>query len=166
MITLKQSYFCSKYIGVKMKSFLQIVRKDQNLLVPPPWEFSRFMYFLGQISSVGKIRIFLCGQYALGELRCQTSLLDHAMYDSQFNVYIWKEVSLPWRSEFSASLLVWRSAVRTLPPATLEKVVSGRKFRITHREWDDNACIIGAWHNSLDWSPPWYLVSPLLKVFF
>ena len=31
------------------------------------------------------------------------------------------------------------------------------------REWDDNACIIGAWHNSLDRSPRWYLVSPLLK---
>ena len=28
----------------------------------------------------------------------------------------------------------------------------------------DNACIIGAWHNSLDLSPPGYLVSPLLKV--
>ena len=32
------------------------------------------------------------------------------------------------------------------------------------REWDDNACIIGAWHNSLDRSLPWYLVYPLLKV--
>ena len=32
-------------------------------------------------------------------------------------------------------------------------------------EWDDNACTltIGAWHNSLDRRPPWYLVSPLLK---
>ena len=29
------------------------------------------------------------------------------------------------------------------------------------REWDDNACIIGAWHNSLDRSLPWYLVYPL-----
>ena len=33
------------------------------------------------------------------------------------------------------------------------------------REWDNNTCIIGAWHNSLDRSPPWYLVYPLLKVF-
>ena len=33
------------------------------------------------------------------------------------------------------------------------------------RKWDDNTCIIGAWHNSLDRSPPWYLVYPLLKVF-
>ena len=33
------------------------------------------------------------------------------------------------------------------------------------RKWDGNACIIGAWHNSLDRSPPRYLVSPMLKVF-
>ena len=36
-----------------------------------------------------------------------------------------------------------------------------------HRGWDDNACLgtcsIGAWHNSLDRRPSWYLVSPLLQ---
>ena len=73
-------------------------------------------------------------------------------------------VSPPWRSGFSVNLLVWRTAVRTLPWQLWKKLFQDESLDLHTREWDDNACIIGVWHNSLDRSPPWYLESPLLKL--
>ena len=54
------------------------------------------------------------------------------------------------------------------------KIIRKRSFSKTQkhwRGWHDNACLgvrntssIGAWHNSLNWRPPWYcIVSPLLQ---
>ena len=47
-------------------------------------------------------------------------------------VKLLRKVSHPWRSGYSASLLVWRFAVQAPAPATLEKVVNQDKSSWTH----------------------------------
>ncbi len=120
---------------------IDIMKKSSpiNLNLCQTWLFHNFFgCFFCFVYSEAELRVLLVQQKrsVILVLTWQKNVNFRLSGDEFFMISISKWVPRR-RSGFSGSLQVWRSAVRALPPATLKKVISERKFGLTQ---SDNAC--------------------------